>query len=134
MYTSKLILTNKSRIPMSLSNYFDDSFDMVDEVQKCKSAEEFCEVANRYGRCKWSIASDKKEETRLKGTDAFGNEHFLIAGKEQPEPGQEKEKEIKKKIMDTIIWYAKADDHGDVEVARKNGKVLYDLLQEIMIQ
>lgn len=84
MYTGKLTLTNTRRVPLSLSNSFDDTFGMADEIKRCKSAEEYCSIANKYHRygMTWSIDSDSSQNTRLVTKDWLGNVTYLVANKQ----------------------------------------------------
>lgn len=82
MYTKKLVLTNKRRTPFALSNHFDDTFGLVDEVTKCKNALEFCNVANKYEKYGyWTLDKEDDRHTRLATVDSFGNIHYLIGYK-----------------------------------------------------
>lgn len=83
-YNNKLTLTNPKSVPFALCNNFDNTFELIDKVVECKSAKEFCTVANnmhRYGRT-WILDKDCDSETRLRSTDPFGNIKYLIAYKE----------------------------------------------------
>ena len=82
MYTRRLVLTNKRRTPFALCNHFDDTFGLTDNVTECKNAKEFCDVANKYGKCgHWTLDKDDERHTRLITTDPFGNIHYLIGYK-----------------------------------------------------
>lgn len=83
MYTGKLSLTNKKRVPLSLTNNFDDIFGLEDELKECKSAEDFLNTANRFHifGYRWKIDKDNKDNTRLVYADKLGNIHYLIATK-----------------------------------------------------
>lgn len=134
MYTGKLLLTDNRRNPYALSNNFDDTFGLVDAVADCKSAGEFCMAANKYHNYgkRWSIDKDCKENTRLICEYALGNVKYLIAIKERKT--EVVDSKMKQKIIDTMTWYSKADDKGDIVAAREHGQVLYDLLKEIIYQ
>lgn len=82
MYKEELILTGKSRCPLALTNDFDDTFNLIDELLQCVSAKEFCNVANKYAKYgKWIVDIDKSTETRLIHKDTLGNVRYLIATK-----------------------------------------------------
>ena len=79
-YNNKLTLTNPKSVPFALCNNFDNTFELIDKVIECKSAKEFCTVANnmhRYGRT-WILDKDCDSETRLRSTDPFGNIEYLM--------------------------------------------------------
>ena len=88
MYSEKIILTNPRRVPLSLTNCFDDSFSMCEEIAQCKTADELCKVVNEYDNHGnvWSVASDSQNSTRLIKKDVFGNTVYLIASKKE-DPG-----------------------------------------------
>ena len=83
MYSNKLILTNKSRVRLSLTNLFEDTFGLSEAVTDCKDADAFCKTASKYARwkCAWSIARDDATQTRLQYEDRLGNVYYLIANK-----------------------------------------------------
>lgn len=82
MYKEKLTLTNKRRVPFALSNHFDDTFGLTDEVTRCTNALEFCRVANKYERYgHWTLDKEDDTKTRLATADALGNIHYLIGYK-----------------------------------------------------
>ena len=137
MYTGKVFLTNKRRTPFSLSNDFDDTFGLTDEIERCKSTKELCRIVNHYHRTsvQWKISNDNEKETRLEKTDRLGNVSYLIVYKKEKEQKTEGiGSELKKKILDTVIWYAQADDENNISLAREHGEVLCELLKEIIAQ
>lgn len=83
MYSDNLILTNKSRAPLNLTNLFEDTFGLCDAVKDCKDADAFCKTASKHARwkCTWSIARDDATQTRLQYEDRLGNIYYLIANK-----------------------------------------------------
>lgn len=83
MYSDNLILTNKSRVPLSLTNLFEDTFGLSEAVTDCKDADAFCETATKYMRwdCIWTVVRDDATKTRLQYEDRLGNIYYLIANK-----------------------------------------------------
>lgn len=83
MYLDNLILTNKSRAPLKLTNLFEDTFGLSEAVTDCKDADAFCKTAIKYMRwdCIWTIARDDATQTRLQYEDRIGNVYYLIANK-----------------------------------------------------
>lgn len=135
MYTGKLYLTNPSRCPLSLTNLFGNhSFQLEDAVREAQHPDVFCSAANVYGKYgyRWAIDADNEEETRLICTDCLNNVFYLIAKKKSNQT-KSMDLKMKKKIMETLQWYIKADDHESVAIARENGKVLFNLLEEIVL-
>ena len=89
MYKTKLTLTNPHRIPLALSNDFEDTFGLCDAVAKCRGAKQFCAVANKFygaNREVWFVDNDSVESTRLIRKDSLGNITYLIAYKEPCKP------------------------------------------------
>lgn len=84
MYKEKLTLTNKRRVPFSLSNHFDDTFGLIDGLNECETARDFRDLATKYSRFNsyWNIDKDDSKQTRLIWTDRLGNVYYLIAYKE----------------------------------------------------
>ena len=83
MYTGHLTLTNPKKVPMSLSNLFEDCYLLEDVVRNSKSAEAFCnEVNAQKNRNKvWTLDADYEDVTRLRSEDSFGNVSYLLAEK-----------------------------------------------------
>lgn len=85
MYSEKIILTNKRRVPLSLTSRFRESFLMCDEIGECSGPDELCEIVNLYEShgYKWKVEADNDSETRLSTVDAIGNDYILIVKKVQ---------------------------------------------------
>ena len=133
MYTGKLILTNTHRTPLALTNEFNDTFNFVDEVENCLTAEDFLTITNKF--CKygggWKMDKDNNSETRLCHKDSLGNIHYLIAKKQeavvQAEP-------VDKKTLYEVVGTGDIEGHSFVicttyDKALKAKKVLKDLCQ-----
>lgn len=133
-YTGKVQLTNYKRTPLSLANDFDESFLLVDVIKESNSAQEVCNATNKYdkrGKC-WSVEKDSKEETRLVQKGEMGYREYLICEKKKEETVSGLNSEVKKKILETVIWYGQVDDENNVSLAREHGEVLYELLKEVL--
>ena len=83
LYSGEVALTNTHRVPMSLTNAFDDTFSLCDEVAECCSTEELCRIIRKYHRFKkdWKLEKDSASSTRLSWTDSLGNKDILIVYK-----------------------------------------------------
>lgn len=82
MYTEKVKLTNKNRIPFCLNNDFDNTLDMIDGIIDSKDISELTRIVNKYSKYdSWSVDVDDKRKTRLKAKDCWGNVHYLICEK-----------------------------------------------------
>lgn len=85
MYTGRIILTNKSRVPLSLTNDYDDTFSLEEAVMDCEKAEDLPELASKYHRfhANMKLESDNARYTRLSYQDTLGNVHYLLIYKEE---------------------------------------------------
>lgn len=80
MFTGKLSLTNPYRVPLALSNDFDSTFLLEDEIEDCQSVDAAVKVLNKYSIYKnWSMEKVKKNHVRFKSVDSLGNIHYLLA-------------------------------------------------------
>ena len=83
MFSGKLTLTNPNRVPLSLTNDFDNTFLLEDEIEECRSVTEAIKVLNKYSIYKnWTMDKDKSNHVRFKSVDRLGNIHYLLAYKE----------------------------------------------------
>ena len=83
MFTGKLILTNPNRVPLALSNDFDNTFLLQDEIEDCQSIEEARKILNKYSIYKnWTVDKEKVNHIRFKSVDSLGNIHYLLMYKE----------------------------------------------------
>ena len=84
MYTGKVFLTNKNRTPLSLTNDFDDTFNMIDEIKDCEDISKLTRIADAYSFYRyWKVDRDDKDETRLSSKDNLGNVHYFICKKQK---------------------------------------------------
>lgn len=80
MFTGRLSLTNPNRVPLALSNDFDNTFLLEDEIEECQSVDEAVKVLNKYSIYKnWSMDKVKSTHVRFKSVDRLGNIHYLLA-------------------------------------------------------
>lgn len=82
MYTKNINLTDPRRNAYALSNIFDDSYGMIDEIVECNDINNLVDIVRRYSkRMTWKIIKDSEDSTRLGYTDGLGNQYYLIVKK-----------------------------------------------------
>lgn len=86
MRYTKVFLTNNNRVPFALSNEFNNTFDLEDDIFDCPCDDiaKLTRIVNSYSRfnVSWKVARDNEKYTRLNKKDRLGNEYFLICYKE----------------------------------------------------
>lgn len=84
MRYTKIFLTNNRRVPFSLKNEFNNTFDLEEEIFDCHCDDiaKLTRIVNSYAKYSiWKIVRDDDRYTRFSSKDCWGNEHFLICKK-----------------------------------------------------
>ena len=84
MRYTKVFLTNEKRVPFSLKNEFNYTFDLEEEIIDCPCGDitQLAIIVNSYSKYSiWRVVRDDDRYTRLSSKDCWGNEHYLICYK-----------------------------------------------------
>lgn len=84
MRYTKVFLTNQKRVPLALTNEFDDTFGLEEDIFDCACGDiaRLTRIANSFAKYSmWRVVRDDDRYTRLSSKDCWGNEHYLICYK-----------------------------------------------------